>query len=315
MPLSEESEDENHGDETFPTSKQDLLTELMEETENARGSQWESSFRPLRGNIYALLYINRIVPCDAHRNPMSKVFGIFSVMLIQLISPCALLFWALYQIDWERSRSWPKFVRYERGSDTNGVSHVTKVLLSVLFLACFTLNGVNVIRREEEMHIKLEMLINYADDEQGKVKWGRKDFNRFWSTLGVLVNATMPVTCSIVLFVLFILAESPKDVVFDSMGLIFLFSLDDISGDLGLVTSEDWDEERLGRFYFEMVNPKICTERYPNLANDAHLTQTFKRRFSSKVFWISESILRILVFTLPPAFFFTDGVKPRSERI
>merc|ERR1712194_425093 len=48
-------------------------------------------------------------------------------------------------------------------------------------------------------------------------------------------------------------SESPKDVMFDALGLLFLYNLDDIGGEFGFVDEDDWPGVRLGWIYQEMV--------------------------------------------------------------
>merc|ERR1711972_1142019 len=48
-------------------------------------------------------------------------------------------------------------------------------------------------------------------------------------------------------------SKCPKDCIMDSLGLLFLFKLDDISGDISFVSEDAWPGYELGWVYDNMV--------------------------------------------------------------
>merc|ERR1711933_308371 len=73
--------------------------------------------------------------------------------------------------------------------------------------------------------------------------------------LGPVVNSWVILLTCIASFTILGSSFSPRNVLFDALGLLFLYNLDDIDGDLGFVSSDDWDGLRLGWVYREMVKP------------------------------------------------------------
>lgn len=277
----------------------DSLDALMQKLEEKDS---DDSYPPLKGNLYRLLFINRA----GFMQDKIAFLGFISVICVQLCAPFAIIFWACFQINWAESTLRP--LTYRAWEEERGVSHVMKVLLAVAFLLCYALNGLSVVKQDHEMHMKLNMLVRYADPDKEKVRKIQDHLHYHWSALGVFITATMPIVSNVGLFLLFIISEGPKDVVFDSLGMTFLYTLDDIDGPLGLLSTKDWDEDRMGRFYFKMVNPEICTPKRPNLANTVHRSKKFRKKFGSPLFMFAAWAMRLLAFVLPCAFFFTDGI-------
>jgi len=299
----DEKEDDDDDDEIADSSDDDRALVAHSNSFNAMLTEFEEqdqeeNFVPLKGNLYRLLFLNRRSFAEA-RVP---TLGFISVVIVQLFAPFAILFWAYFQINWQKSTMEP--VWYKFGSDSRGLSHLLKYLLANAFLFCYTLNGLSVLKQDHEMSIKFNMLIAYVDDDPAKVQQLQKNLSYRWLHLGTFVTATMPIICTAGLFLLFIISGSPKDVVFDSLGMTFLYTLDDIDGPLGLLSSKDWNEERMGRFYFKMVQPRIGSYN----ADDVHRKQKFVSDFGSPLFTVCTYAMKAFAIILPIAFFFTEGV-------
>merc|ERR1712224_1090727 len=78
----------------------------------------------------------------------------------------------------------------------------------------------------------------------------------FYLLIGATTNCWAVLWCSVDSLAVIGGARTPRDVLFDSLGLLFLFNLDDISGDLGFVNDDDWHGLQLGWIYEEMVEPR-----------------------------------------------------------
>merc|ERR1711920_1122512 len=77
-----------------------------------------------------------------------------------------------------------------------------------------------------------------------------------WLWIGAFVNVWCLVLCATCMWPLFITSEdSVKDVVFDALGLAFLYNLDDAAGDLGFLEHQ-WDEDQMGDIYGHLADER-----------------------------------------------------------
>jgi len=304
----DEKEDDDDDDEIADSSDDDRALVAHSNSFNAMLTEFEEqdqeeNFVPLKGNLYRLLFLNR----RSFKEAKTGTLGFISVVIVQLFAPFAIFFWAFFRINWRESTISPCL--YKFGSHEAGLSHLLKYLLANAFLFCYTLNGLSVLKQDHEMSIKFNMLVAYVDKDPAKVRELQKNLNYCWLHLGTFVTATMPIMCTAGLFLLFIISGSPKDVIFDSLGMTFLYTLDDIDGPLGLLSSKDWNEERMGRFYFKMVQPRIGSAN----AEDVHRKQRFVSEFGSPLFTVCTFAMRVFAIILPIAFFFTEGIVVQEE--
>ena len=71
----------------------------------------------------------------------------------------------------------------------------------------------------------------------------------FWMSANAFVQCGCVLLSQVLTVCVFWSAETPKDIVFDSLGLLFLSRLDDIGGDLGLIQESEWPSDSLGMFF------------------------------------------------------------------
>merc|ERR1711972_361619 len=100
------------------------------------------------------------------------------------------------------------------------------------------------------------------------------------------------ILCCVCMVPLLATAEGPKDVLFDALGLTFLYNMDDISGDFGFI-DEKWDEEVFGHIY-------------GRLADEVGIMVSFqesrKKHFTAdNVYTLGRHIGRVLLVVLPLA--------------
>jgi len=93
-------------------------------------------------------------------------------------------------------------------------------------------------------------------------------FTGLWLRFGAVVNCYVIVMCSLDMVLLFWLAEGPKDIVFDSLSLLFLFTLDNSSSDLNVISCANWDDEVIGTFYWEKMQRYVEDLGYPAWSED-----------------------------------------------
>ena len=62
--------------------------------------------------------------------------------------------------------------------------------------------------------------------------------------------------------------EPFQDIVFDSLSLLFLFTLDNSSSDLNVISCANWDDEVIGTFYWEKMQRYVEDLGYPAWSED-----------------------------------------------
>lgn len=78
---------------------------------------------------------------------------------------------------------------------------------------------------------------------------------RNWLAASSFVNCWVVLWSCLDMYVIVGASLSPQDLLMDALGLLFLYNLDDIGGDLGFVDEDDWPGLRLGWIYDNIVHP------------------------------------------------------------
>lgn len=132
-----------------------------------------------------------------------------------------------------------------------------KKVIGILLLYIFACNGLFVILQEKKTWFEIYSTFKYLKKYNPKFESGGKVF----LYAGALVNCWAVMFCTIASYAIVGASSSFKDLMFDALGLLFLYNLDDIGGVLGFVYEDDWDGVRLGWIYNEMVkkdwHPKV----------------------------------------------------------
>eukprot|EP00747_Dinoflagellata_sp_TGD_P063686 gnl/TRDRNA2_/TRDRNA2_153569_c0_seq3.p1 gnl/TRDRNA2_/TRDRNA2_153569_c0~~gnl/TRDRNA2_/TRDRNA2_153569_c0_seq3.p1 ORF type:complete len:355 (-),score=44.12 gnl/TRDRNA2_/TRDRNA2_153569_c0_seq3:291-1355(-) len=126
-------------------------------------------------------------------------------------------------------------------------------LLAFFAIFCFVLNGLFVTIDEQRSWQTIDKMFRYLDANTEKFSFAGYNF----LLLDGFSNCWVILWCCLDAFVVIGGSDSPKNVLFDSLGLLFLFNLDDIGGDLGFVDEDDWPGARLGWIRNEMVEPNF----------------------------------------------------------
>mmetsp|Transcript_134474 Transcript_134474/g.335437 ORF Transcript_134474/g.335437 Transcript_134474/m.335437 type:complete len:404 (-) Transcript_134474:54-1265(-) len=232
---------------------------------------------PIEGNIYRYWAFG-------FRPPVMFVSSAqFAVMLIQLLAPVAICYEAVHKIRDNEIRLGFGDWHQDPLSTEPAFSFHSKRVLALLFVFCFVVNAYRThmqdtvawrksyhllkmmmelkLARAKQMYIDQQARkaiypnptsdtpydeeIKKAEDKADKfyqsIKWG-------WLYADSYINGFTMILCCVGSLLCMAAAESVKDVVFDSVGLLFLFSLDDIASELGFLTSEDWPSRELGEF-------------------------------------------------------------------
>eukprot|EP00397_Hematodinium_sp_SG-2012_P031861 GEMP01033868.1.p2 GENE.GEMP01033868.1~~GEMP01033868.1.p2 ORF type:complete len:272 (+),score=56.99 GEMP01033868.1:904-1719(+) len=85
-------------------------------------------------------------------------------------------------------------------------------------------------------------------------------FTDFCICASGFIRMTIAVLMLIAMASILWLTNNPTDVVLDALGLVFIYSLDSVGSEFGLLSSRDWNVDWMGQLYSMVVEPKITTE-------------------------------------------------------
>merc|ERR1712151_911095 len=95
----------------------------------------------------------------------------------------------------------------------------------------------------------MDAIHNYLDRETKEFKLP----GEWLLHVGAMINCWVILWCCIDCCFVVGAAQSPDSVLFNSLGLLFLFNLDDVGGTLSFVEEDDWPADRIGWIYENMV--------------------------------------------------------------
>lgn len=123
--------------------------------------------------------------------------------------------------------------------------------VGTLFIAVFILNGIFVMFEERKAWKDVYNTFRYLDIITEKFKLTGVHY----LVAGAVVNCWVVFWCCLDMYMVVGASTSPQDLLMDSLGLIFLFNLDDIGGDMAFIDEDDWPALRIAWIYEEMVHP------------------------------------------------------------
>jgi len=154
------------------------------------------------------------------------------------------------------------------------LQHVkVKKVMAMLFLLCFILNGIFVLIDAKMVWRRIYNMLQYL--ERRTPNFDFSIFSRVAPFSGAFINCWTVLWCSLASYVVVGASESPKDVLLDALGMLFLYNLDRIGSELGFVTRDDWPGDRLGWIFQEMVKKdwEPPQEADPEAPMDGHPLQ------------------------------------------
>jgi len=137
-------------------------------------------------------------------------------------------------------------------------------LMAFLFLLCFCINGLFVHMDEAVSWKKIDVLFRELNQCQ------LNDTSEILLKVGAFMNSWVIFWLCLDTFLVLGASETVKDVLLDSLGLMFLYNLDDVGGDFGFVNPDDWPGMQLAWLYknihkyseelddVEELNPDMC---------------------------------------------------------
>jgi len=313
-------------------------TDLIMKAEILIQEDWLGKTDELPGNIYCLMAFGDVMAsgsaCLSTEGMLAvaKLLGWVLIVLIQLVGPVMMFFSSVRGVGvleekmwlW-RCAKWTQYVpflfqkgdHYEEGSDEpcgytphgsddalmpDDVSmlldwyHIsTTKILGLLIIVAFILNGIFVINGEMETWKKIYNTFRFLKENTPnfdvKGRWGL--------ILGVCVNCWVVVWCCLDSYIVIGASETPSDLVKDALALLFLYNLDDIGGDLGFFSSDDWPGVRVAWIYDEIVHP--CPDEFFDES-----VLDWPGYISLSIYKYTTGALLVLLFILP----FLDTITP-----
>ncbi|CAL1126086.1 unnamed protein product [Cladocopium goreaui] len=310
--------------------RQEKFNHLVENSESLRDLAFKVSalpeppvsFTPIKSNIY------RYWALGGKKRSWLHYFGLRLpvVFLIQLVAPFAILRENYFKWDFHHSQI--RFVEYEYGSNTHGVSHLLGRLLEFCFIYCIGLHSLSIIKKAAEENSMLSSLfdeLKRRKDDTSNVDSGRKVYVGRWSQTCLLLDCVMicyVITLGLVdMVAIFSDNGGPKDVVFDSLALLFIFHLHEVEGGLTFVSIQDFNERRVGELCArisqatdpEAEKPGAQATIQQKLAKKRIVLRTQRR---SALFFVTETLIYIILLLVPVfQLFIQDGLQARSNAI
>jgi len=206
--------------------------------------------KELPGNIYRIAALGTLLEGPPSLLKVVRMCGFCSICVLQLFGPPLLVLSAFYGWGTETGKGFLNNKSTEfswTGADHKDLD--TTKLLSCVFLFTFNLNGLYVLLDYKRSWARIHMTFRYLKHNTPNMDVTGGHF----LILEAVTNSWVVVTMCIASFVLIGSSISPRTLLFDALGLLFLYNLDDIDSSLGFVSEDDWDGERLGWIYREMV--------------------------------------------------------------
>lgn len=201
-----------------------------------------------RGNIYMILMFED-VKFGRYQGSGYKTrdAGFFTIWVVQMVGPPAIFLstlfgWGIMGKDMYKWDHWrPDF------QDWNHIALTKTLALFLIFGFC--LNACYVIYDEHESWRRLVKLLSYMKKNVPTLEVK----SEAWLAIGAFTNCWVVLWCCLDAIVVIGASMDPKCILFDSLGLLFVYNLDDIGGDFGFVSENDWPGDCLAWIYKNMV--------------------------------------------------------------
>lgn len=307
---------------TIKTKKQktadddgDLLRFYDTTVERLKSEAGNNDHAPISGNLYSYLSLREFGDSSGlfQKNAdFLMLVGLYLIILVQLVGPCCVLFWAYHKVDCFPNHTYVDLTQswgYVGGSNEHGVSAITTRILGVCFVGLFCMNGAYVMKSDANMMRKtLDMNEVFRVVAQRNVDYPEP--NNYWLWLGVIVNSFCLLSCSFCMVLLFVIAEDgPKDVLFDGLALTFLYNLDDVSGDLGFL-DEKWDEDQFGDIYGGLADQTSSSDRQ-NLIDS--IREDRDAQFTPDNFLVASQYIMIVFSIVFPLIYAFGNIQKKAE--
>jgi len=268
--------------------------DLVDRCNHVIQEEWVAGKLDLPGNVYRMAAYGKLFFFDAETSQLfdiSRICGCCLIWLFQVFGAPTLFLAYAYGM----GVSCDKVINWRQGFMTFSDWKVlgTTKLLAVVAIAIFCLNGVFVIMDERRSWEKMDRMFNYLN--QRTSTWLRGEGFLF---LDAFTNCWVILWCCLATIVVIGPADNPRDVMFDSLGLLFLYNLDDISGDLGFLNHDDWPGQRLA-----WIDEEMAAVNWPqdtvHAEEDADHPKIGAKRIIVLGYWLTTVVCASFVFILP----------------
>lgn len=260
---------------------------------------------PLPGNIYQVLAFEDggLRKYKDNSQLITRDIGFLIIWVIQVVGPPAIFLstvfgWGIYKREMYKWSEWHP--------DLYDWHHIalTKTLSLFLILG-FCLNTRYIIFNEHRDFERMDTMFRYLQKHTEAVLGGQS-----WIWAGSLANCWVVVWCCLDSLIIIAAATNPKDILFDSLGLFFLYNLDDLGSDFAFATDDNWPGQELAWICENMVEEQpgdtvegesqesdVDDDR--DLVYDEKLCSSFMSDMVRCVYGITEKIIACCVLVLP----------------
>jgi len=242
----EEGEDDEKKQDAVHTILQSKTAEEFIENMTLYVPDSWLDYNEVRGNIYRIAAFGGLKwKCEGFTTEClsqnARVFGGFLVFLFQLCGPPAIFLGAAFGwgISKERETHW---LEWTPSLDDWHHMALTKVIAMVA-VSLFAVNALFTCLSEKQSWVQ-------TMDMYRVMPFGTK--GTVFLYLDAVVNLWTMTFCTIAAIVVLARRQTTEDVLFDCLGLVFLFNLDDIDGDTDFVSGPDWPSYRLAWIHKEI---------------------------------------------------------------
>jgi len=226
-------------------------------TADSESAKNMTSFKPLDeflGTKVTSTFWGLLLPEDSDEQSAYKknLFVSLVIMSIQFLAPLLIFInqWTSETNFIVDGYFWTKFEPRELFCLTDTLTEALTMLMGVLFLIL-----VNIVIR------------SYVDSEISNLeKQCRLCLSRWWTFPNALANAWCCVMTVLVLPLLFWSELRPTDIVLDALGLLFIFTIDDLAGDaMAYLERDDTDFQRMAVWHTAFLSQ--CPVKVSDLIN------------------------------------------------
>lgn len=128
-----------------------------------------------------------------------------------------------------------------------------KVMTKILGLAFLMAIAVKMNTDMEKDHVSRLRVAFVAKHLRQHMRPKDRRIAKIWVQMDSFVNTVCMLNTYLAMLMVLWLAENPKDIVFDALGLLFLYNLDDLGSNLDLITEKEWDPKWMGLLYSQLL--------------------------------------------------------------
>lgn len=274
--------------------------DLLKRAEEVVKEDWLANVRSLPGNIYRCTAFGKHIGVHLGENSSNgwkavvRLFGFLTVWVIQVCGPPAICLsmvftWGVMDEDRIRWEKWAE-VGFFYTDDWKKIACTKSLACALVFVFC--LNGLYTVLDDMDGWHKVDDIFRYLQRITPSCNLpGEK-----YLFLGAITNCWVVLWCCIDAYLVIGSAKTPKDAIMDSLGLLFLFHLDDISGEVAFVSEDSWPGECLGWVYDNMVRD-VFTPDDINLAEEKRAP--LANRMIHILHWVTALLLGMMSIVLP----------------